>query len=344
VRALTKHFGDVEACDEIDLEVPEGEFFTIVGPSGSGKSTLLKMLAGMLAPTSGRILVDGRDVTHLPPQRRPTCLVFQGLALFPHRSVGENIEFSLKMKRVDKSVRRARALELMTLLRLPETFYGKSVQECSGGERQRVAIARVLAYGPEILLFDEPLSAIDYQLRKALQRELKDIHQETGRTFVYVTHSLEEALVMSDRLGIMRGGRMVQIGTPDEIYHRPASKAVSEFMGEVNVFPVQRVAPGSFRCDALETTFRLAPDRDLAEGYLVVRPERVRFIGAANGAPNVVEGVVENHYSMGSRMQYRVDVGGVQMIVERLADEPVVPLGSRRRLGWDEDAGWIVPH
>jgi spermidine/putrescine transport system ATP-binding protein len=344
VRALTKRFGDLVACDQIDLGVEEGEFFTIVGPSGSGKSTFLKMLAGMLEPTSGQILVDGKDVTDVAPQRRPTCLVFQGLALFPHRTVGENIEFSLKIKRLKRSSRRGRALELMGLLRLPEGFYGKSVQELSGGERQRVAIARALAYGPDILLFDEPLSAIDYQLRKQLQRELKDIHQETGRTFLYVTHSLEEALIMSDRLGIMRSGRMVQIGTPDEIYHRPATKDVSEFMGEVNVFPVRRVGAGDYRSDAVDRTFKVASEHDLDDGYLVVRPERLRFLGDGDRAPNTLEGAVSNHYVMGSRIQYRVEVGDAHVTVERLADEPAVPIGSRARLGWDADAGWIVPH
>lgn len=297
----------------------------------------------MLQPTSGQVLVDGKDVTHLPPQRRPTCLVFQELALFPHRTVGENIEFSLKIKRHRRSARKARALGLMELLRLPASYYTKSVQALSGGERQRVAIARALAYEPEILLFDEPLSAIDYQLRKALQRELKDIHMETGRTFVYVTHSLEEALVMSDRLGIMRDGRMVQIGTPAEIYHRPATKAVSEFMGEVNVFPVRRTAPESYRCDEVDRTFRVVSEHDPGEGFLVVRPERVRFLHDRDGAPNVLEGTVGNHYAMGSRIQYRVDVGELHLIVERLADEPIVQLGTRRRVGWDADAGWIVP-
>ena len=314
-----------------------------MGPSGSGKSTLLKMLAGMLEPTSGKVLVNGKDVTALPPQRRPTCLVFQGLALFPHRTVGENIEFSLKIKRHRRSRRKARGRELMELLRLSQSYYGRNVQELSGGERQRVAIARALAYEPEILLFDEPLSAIDYQLRKALQRELKDIHMETGRTFVYVTHSLEEALVMSDRLGIMRDGRMVQIGTPDEIYHRPATKAVSEFMGEVNVFPVRRTAPETYRCDEVDRTFTVVSERVDEEGFLVVRPERVRFLDDPDGAANVLEGTVANHYAMGSRMQYRVDVGELQLIVERLADEPIVQLGSRRIVGWDADAGWIVP-
>jgi spermidine/putrescine transport system ATP-binding protein len=184
----------------------EGEFFTIVGPSGSGKTTLVRILAGMESASSGDILLGGKRINDIPANRRPTCMVFQSLALFPHRTVGENIEFAMKIRGVDRPTRRSRALELMRQLRLPESYYSRSVQKCSGGERQRVALARALAFNPEILFFDEPLSAIDYKLRKTLEKELKDIHRETGKTFVYITHSLEEAMVMSDRIGVMRAG------------------------------------------------------------------------------------------------------------------------------------------
>jgi spermidine/putrescine transport system ATP-binding protein len=343
VRDLTKRFGGTVACDHIDLDIAEGEFFTIVGPSGSGKTTLLRILTGMLPPTSGRITLRDHDITRVPPQKRPTCLVFQGLALFPHRTVGQNIEFPLKVRGVKPRERRARARDLLELLRLPpDRFYTRNVQECSGGERQRVAIARALAYDPEILFFDEPLSAIDYQLRKVLQRELKDIHEETGRTFVYVTHSLEEALVMSDRLGIMRNGAMVQIGTPEEIYHRPAEKAVSEFMGEVNVFPVRRVGTSEYRCDDLDVTLRHTAGEELEDGYIVVRPERIRFVSSRDEAANALSGTVRNFYAMGSRIQYRVDVGPLHLTVERLADEPMIPLHADVLVGWDADAGWTV--
>ena len=195
------------------------------------------MLAGMEQPTIGDILLRGERINDLPANKRPTCMVFQSLALFPHRTVGENIEFSLKIRgRSRPSARRApwRCWQL----RLPENYYGKSVLKCSGGERQRVALARALAFDPEILFFDEPLSAIDYKLRKTLEKELKDIHRETGKTFVYITHSLEEAMVMSDRIGVMRAGKLVQVGTPNEIYSAPATNFVSEFMGDVNVIPV----------------------------------------------------------------------------------------------------------
>src|SRR6185503_9962991 len=179
LRKLTKSFGAFNAVDAIDLDIAEGEFFTIVGPSGSGKTTLLRMLAGMEQPTGGDILLKGERINDVPANRRPTCMVFQSLALFPHRSVGQNVEFAMKMRGDPPAARKARALQLMRQLRLPDSYYSKNVTKCSGGERQRVALARALAYDPQILFFDEPLSAIDYKLRKTLEKELKDIHRET---------------------------------------------------------------------------------------------------------------------------------------------------------------------
>ena len=248
LRNLTKVFGNFTAVNDIDLDFEEGEFFTIVGPSGSGKTTLLRMLTGMEFASSGDILLRGQRINDLPANKRPTCMVFQSLALFPHRSVGQNIEFSLKMKGVDPAARKIRALELMAQLRLPETYYSKNVTKCSGGERQRVALARALAYEPDILFFDEPLSAIDYKLRKTLEKELKDIHRETGKTFIYITHSLEEAMVMSDRIGVMRAGKLVQVGSPQEIYSAPQTKFVSEFIGDVNVIAVTANGAASVTC------------------------------------------------------------------------------------------------
>jgi spermidine/putrescine transport system ATP-binding protein len=336
LKALTKQFGGLTAVDRIDLEVGEGEFFTIVGPSGSGKTTLLRMLAGMETPSSGDILLKGRRINDLPANQRPTCMVFQSLALFPHRTVGQNIEFSLKIRGVAPAERRARALQLMRQLRLPEDYYAKSVTKCSGGERQRVALARALAYDPQILFFDEPLSAIDYKLRKTLEKELKDIHRETGKTFVYITHSLEEAMVMSDRIGVMRAGKLVQVGSPNEIYTAPKDKFVSEFMGEVNLFDVRLGDGGKLVSDALKTSFTVAAlPAGFRQGYLVIRPEFMRFVGDGEEAENRLTGKLYNEYELGSRIQYQVRVGSHVFLLERLRQRPF-----RGKLDDDVVIGW----
>ena len=336
LRGLTKNFGQLTAVNHIDLDVAEGEFFTIVGPSGCGKTTLLRMLAGMESPTSGDILLRGERINDMPANQRPTCMVFQSLALFPHRTVGQNIEFPLKIRGVDSAARRQRALALMRQLRLPEDYYDKPVTRCSGGERQRVALARGLAYDPQILFFDEPLSAIDYKLRKTLEKELKDIHRETGKTFMYITHSLEEAMVMSDRIGVMRGGHLVQVGSPEQIYTQPQDKFVSEFMGEVNVFDVRLQDDGRLVSNAVPGSFippRLPPD--FTSGYLVVRPESVRFLIKSDQTENHVRGRVYNEYALGSRIQFQVRAGEQVFIVETLRQQMI---GGRR----DDDVliGW----
>lgn len=337
---VRKTFGDFVAVETLDLDVVEGEFLTIVGPSGSGKTTLLRMLAGMEAPSEGDISLRGVRINETPPEKRPTCMVFQSLALFPHKSVGENIEFPLKMRGVDARARKARALELMGIVRLPESYYAKNVMKCSGGERQRVALARALAYDPDVLFFDEPLSAIDYKLKKVLEKELKDLHRETGKTFVYITHSLEEAMVMSDRIGVMRSGRLVQVGTPEEIYARPVDRFVSEFMGEVNVIAVERAA-GADDWTGVDVPgrFTLAPCQEIADAaaaYVVVRPEYLRVLGQGAGADNALEGVIYNEYALGSRIQYQVRVGEKVMLVELSRAQALhAAPGQSVRLGWD---------
>ena len=337
LRDVTKRFGGLAAVDRLTLDVAEREFFTIVGPSGSGKTTLLRMLAGMEAPSSGEIRIKGELVNDLPANKRPTCMVFQSLALFPHRSVGQNIEFPMKIRGVDQATRRARCLQLMAQLRLPEGYYGKNVTKCSGGERQRVALARALAYDPQILFFDEPLSAIDYKLRKTLEKELKDIHRETGKTFIYITHSLEEAMVMSDRIGVMRQGRLVQVGTPHEIYARPVDKFVSEFMGEVNVIDIRAGTNGKVIADSPAGEFTAPPtSAGLAAGHLVVRPEFMRFLERPSDAENHLRGRLYNEYALGSRIQYQVRVGDHVFIVEKLRQQAYGGrLDDEVLIGWD---------
>lgn len=344
LRDVTKSFGRFTAVDRISLSIAESEFFTIVGPSGSGKTTMIRMLAGMETPSGGDILLRGKRINDVPANRRPTCMVFQSLALFPHRTVGENIEFPLKMRGVDPAARRRRAMELLAQLRLPESYYGKSVLKCSGGERQRVALARALSFDPEILFFDEPLSAIDYKLRKTLEKELKDIHRETGKTFVYITHSLEEAMVMSDRIGVLRGGRFVQVGTPQEIYTRPRNKFVSEFMGDVNVLKVRLAEGGLLEAEGLPGRIRppgLPPG--FADGWLIIRPEYLGVAGPGATFDNTVTGRLYNEYVLGSRIQYQVRVGEQVFTVERLRQQALpLALDSEVAVGWNAADAIVV--
>jgi len=303
---VRKVFDGFAAVDGISLDIEEGEFVTIVGPSGSGKTTLLRMLAGLESPSDGYITLRGELINDVPSNRRPTCLVFQSLALFPHMTVGDNIEFPLRVRKMAPEERRKRALELMAKVRLPEDYYSKNVMLCSGGEKQRVALARAFAYDPDVLFFDEPLSALDYKLKKLLEKELKDLHRESGKTFVYITHSLEEAMVMSDRIGVMRAGKVVQIGTPEQIYSTPADRFVAEFFGEVNIVPIRRADDGWLRRDGkpVAVTPNLAIDGD--EASVVIRPEYMRFVTDEAGADNTLTGTIFNEYSLGSRLQYQV--------------------------------------
>jgi len=319
LKMIDKFFGDVAAVERVTLDIAEGEFFTIVGPSGSGKTTLIRLLVGMDKPSRGDILLRGKRINDVPANLRPTCMVFQSLALFPHMSVGENVEYPLKCRNLPKAERRKRAEECLCLAHLPTSYFDRPVNKCSGGERQRVALARALAFDPEILFFDEPLSALDYKLKKLLEKELKDIQRETGKTFIYITHSLEEAMVMSDRIGVMNDGRMVQVGSPRDIYRQPNSRFVSEFMGEVNVLQVTS-KEGKLYCPPLDVSFASPPGASPRDGTLVIRPEDMRFVNGAEPSNGVVSGQIFNEYLLGSRVQYQVRSGDLTFLVERLRD------------------------
>ncbi len=346
LEGVSKRFGGFTALDNITLDIADGEFLTIVGPSGSGKTTMIRLLVGMDAPTEGAIYLSGREITHVPANKRPTCMVFQSLALFPHRTVGQNIEFPLKIKGVPPAARRERALELLQLLRLPADYYGKGVMQCSGGERQRVALARALAFDPEILFFDEPLSALDYRLRKTLEKELKDLHRRTGKTFVYITHSLEEAMVMSDRIAIMRSGKIVQIGTAEEIYNTPESRFVAEFMGEVNLFALTGTGGGGFQAPKVglqveRSTLAIAEGENAT---LMVRPEFIRFLGEGDSADCRLEGELHNDFVLGSRVHYEVELADGRVItVEKLGEARFQgDYGDRVALGFDLAHGHLI--
>lgn len=347
LEGVVKKFGGFTALHGVDLEIREGEFFTIVGPSGSGKSTMIRLLVGMDEITDGAIWLRDQRIEAMPANLRPTCMVFQSLALFPHMSVGQNIEFPLKLRKTDPKTRKERALELLDLLRLPRDYYGKRVSQCSGGEKQRVALARALAFDPEILFFDEPLSALDYRLRKTLEKELKDLHQRTGKTFVYITHSLEEAMVMSDRIAIMKAGRFEQIAVADEIYGNPVSRFVAEFMGEVNLFEVTFADGKTLQGPGLTVKAGLKRKGlpSGGKGLLMVRPEFIRFCAQDETPDYQIKGRLLAEYALGSRIQYEVETAeGKILTVEKLRQDRAnsAEIGSDVILGFDAASTHLI--
>ncbi|WP_053086128.1 ABC transporter ATP-binding protein [Nitratireductor soli] len=353
--SLKKIYGSFVAADVPELHVNKGEFFTIVGPSGSGKSTLLSMLTGTTLPSSGKVEIRGQDVTFLPPERRPTTMVFQNLALFPHMSVGQNIGFPMDVRGTDEAKKRARVMSLLELVHLPTSYYDKAIAQCSGGERQRIAIARALANDSEIIFFDEPLSAIDYRLRKTLEVELMEMHRHTGKTFVYVTHSLEEAMTMSDRLTIMKNGKIVQTGTANDIYTRPQNEFVAQFLGEINVFTVQVINRNDRKLTLSSTESGGNFTAVVPKGHeigntakLVVRPENMRILRDGENCDNAIEAIVSHRLMLGSRIQYEAEAFGKRLIIEELSKVDVdsaslaVGAGDRIRVGWSSDGGILV--
>ena len=271
----------VVAVDDIDLDIRDGEFFSMLGPSGSGKTTVLRMIAGFETPTSGRVELGGRDVTTTQPYDRDVNTVFQDYALFPHMSVLENVEYGLRVKKIGRQERRARAMESLEQIRLPD-FGARRPGQLSGGQRQRVALARALVNRPRVLLLDEPLGALDLKLREQMQVELKAIQRDVGITFLFVTHDQEEALTLSDRIAVFNAGRIEQVGTPREIYGAPATPFVADFVGKINVLPAVAEGGGRFRVGTLSLDVAC---REVATGTAVklyLRPEEIAV--NANGA------------------------------------------------------------
>jgi putative spermidine/putrescine transport system ATP-binding protein len=236
ISAVRKTFSSYLALDSVSLDIAAGEFLTLLGPSGSGKTTLLMALAGFVRPDSGSLVIDGRDITRLPPEKRDIGIVFQNYALFPHMNVLANVEYPLKLRRVPRVQARERALAALARVKL-EGYADRNIAALSGGQRQRVALARAIVFEPRIMLMDEPLSALDKNLREHMQFEIRKLHDDLGITTIYVTHDQREALTMSDRIAVMNAGRIQQIATPGEIYHRPGTRFVAEFMGEANILP-----------------------------------------------------------------------------------------------------------
>ncbi len=354
LRAVTKKFDEFVAVDDLSLEIPGGNFFTLLGPSGCGKTTTLRMIAGFEQPTTGEVLIEGSNVAGLPAHQRPTNTVFQSYALFPHLTVLENVEFGLKRSGVKKDESWSRATEELERVGLASESSKKPAQ-LSGGQQQRVALARALVNRPKVLLLDEPLGALDLKLRKGLQIELKRIQQEVGITFVYVTHDQEEALTMSDQIAVMNVGRVEQVADPETVYDRPATSFVAGFIGVSNLMPAQVVKAG----DGGEVKLEAGPAvggsvEGLAPGdscHAIVRPEKLlindRASGIGDGLPSV-DGVVESSLYLGTATQILVRLPGevpmtvlVPNVNERERDA-LPEAGAEVKLAWDPENMHVV--
>jgi spermidine/putrescine transport system ATP-binding protein len=338
---LEKRFREVVAVDRISLRIESGEFFSLLGPSGCGKTTTLRMIGGFEAPTSGRIELRGRDVTTDAPDKRPVNMVFQNYALFPHLDVGGNIAFGLRrhnVPRVDIQRRVGEALELVSL----SGYEKRKPNQLSGGQQQRVALARALVNRPNVLLLDEPLGALDLKLRKQLQVELKRVQAEVGITFVYVTHDQEEALTMSDRIAVMHRGRVEQLGTPEELYERPATRFVADFIGTTNLLAgtVESTGSGTVRIRLESGDVCLATSPDVGVGRAVelsVRPEAIdiRPTNGPHPAPAPIRATVEQVAYLGGNVQYIVrTAGGLSITVLASKTEARLPVGGAVDVAW----------
>ncbi len=325
---VSRHFGEVKAVDSLDLEIRDGEFFSMLGPSGSGKTTCLRMIAGFDRPTSGNISLYGQEVSDLPPYERDVNTVFQDYALFPHMNVEENIGYGLMIRRVASNERRKRVDDMLELVKLPK-FGHRKPSQLSGGQRQRVALARALINNPKVLLLDEPLGALDLKLRQQMQVELKAIQQRVGITFIFVTHDQEEALTMSDRIAVFNLGRIEQVGAPSDIYERPASAFVAGFVGTSNLISGE-VAK---RLTGADKTFS-------------IRPEKIHLGGSADkvdGSMMSIDGVVRDVVYLGLFTRYLVQIdqgNDLVVVVQNLRTTSMDVLaakGQKVRLYWHKD-------
>jgi putative spermidine/putrescine transport system ATP-binding protein len=329
LESVRKSYGDVVAVDGIDLDVSQGEFFTMLGPSGSGKTTMLRVIAGFESPDEGRVLLKGADVTRQPPYERDVNTVFQDYALFPHMSVGENVAYGLKIKRIKKAERTKRTAEVLELVRLGGLMKRKPSQ-LSGGQRQRVALARAIINHPQVLLLDEPLGALDLKLRQDMQIELKRIQQEVGITFIYVTHDQEEALTMSDRLAVFNEGKIEQVGSPADVYEHPQTEFVAGFVGVSNV--LERSENGR------TTRFTVRPEKIL---MLDEHEEAAPGTHSESGRISAV-----NYVGMVTRYVVDLDDGGELMVIrqnlETTSSQALEAHGRRVRLAWRPEHTYVI--
>ena len=341
---LEKRFENVGAVRGVSLDIRSGEFLTLLGPSGSGKTTTLMMIAGFEQPTAGDIAIDGCSVVTIPPYRRNIGMVFQNYALFPHLTVAENIGFPLKQRGIDRADRARQVAESLAMVRL-SGYEARYPRQLSGGQQQRVALARAMVFRPRLLLMDEPLGALDKQLRESLQIEIRRLHAELGITFIYVTHDQEEALTMSDRIAVMNEGILAQLGAPEDLYNRPISRFVASFIGESNFLPgiVRGTEHGFVVADCAGTIVRSVASGNPRQGdeiLLSVRPERLRFADVASdkAAENRISATITDAVFAGERCRYLLQGhGGIPLVLKEPSG-----LAARRAPGKIVEIAWAA--
>jgi putrescine transport system ATP-binding protein len=357
IAGVTKRFGDHVAVEDVSLDIHRGEFFALLGGSGSGKSTLLRMLAGLLQPDAGRILLDGQDMAGVPAYQRPVNMMFQSYALFPHMTVAQNIAFGLRMEGASRPAIRDRVAEMLALVRM-EGFGDRRPSALSGGQRARIALARALAKRPKLLLLDEPLSALDKNLRESMQFELRSIQGRTGTTCVIVTHDQQEAMTMATRLAVMERGALAQIGTPGEVYEYPNSRFTAEFLGTANILEgvVQATGPGGARIGATGFAMDIlsdtpAPKPAGSRVFVALRPERLAIARAADAmrhGDNRLVGRVREIAYLGDSFIYHVELerGRVIRVSQpnpRRGTERPLDGGDKVAVTWDPHASMVLP-
>jgi len=349
LRNVVKTYGDVVAVDNLSLRVESGSFLALLGPSGCGKTTTLRIIGGFDSPSSGDVFLMGKRMTNEPPFRRNTNMVFQDYALFPHRTVGQNIGFGLKMGRVGKAETEKRVLEMLDLINLPDIF-DRMPDQLSGGQRQRVALGRALILKPPVLLLDEPLGALDAKIRKQLQLELKHLQRELGTTFIYVTHDQEEAMTMSDTIAVMNEGRLEQVGSAKEIYEKPRTRFVAKFIGECNLIEGRIVGCSQGMIEVQDTksrVFRLkaqvSESIDLKDrrACLAIRPENIEVGDAAKSCINRLQGRLREKLYTGSFLRLIIEDNDNLLTVDAKKDA-VFSSFDNVQIGWNPDAGSII--
>ena len=345
LKNVTKKFGDIVAVNNVSFKVRKGEFFSLLGPSGCGKTTTLRIISGFEKPTEGEVYIRGELMTDVPPYKRPTNLVFQNLALFPHMNVYDNISFGLKIKKLPKEEVERRVREVLALVRL-SGYEKRNIKQLSGGEQQRVAIARALVNEPAVLLLDEPLGPLDLKLREEMVVELKRIQREVGTTFIYVTHDQGEALTMSNRIAIMKDGRILQIGTPMELYERPKSRFIADFIGRSNLFEGS-YADGVVEVDGLGRIM-VEPNPQVLNKHSVlisIKPEKISIGRTLKGLDNIFDGEVKDAYYQGQVTTYKVLLRNdslITVVTPSTSVKSVFEIGEKVKIGWNKEKAWMI--